>query len=68
MGCCYKDSICTNTVHVDADSRLQIIHMNVSIFCNQIDDTMLCSNLPPGKKKSLILTEQKKACVLHLQA
>lgn len=46
MRSCDKDSISTNTVHVDAHSRLQVIHVNISILCDQVDNTMLNSNLP----------------------
>lgn len=46
MRSCDKDSISTNTVHVDAHSRLQIIHVDISILGDQINYTMLNSNLP----------------------
>lgn len=46
MRSCDKNSISTNTVHVDAHSRLQVVHVNVSILGNQVDNTMVNSNLP----------------------
>lgn len=45
MKSCDKNSVGTNTVHVDANSRLQVIHVNISIFCDQVDNTVLNSNL-----------------------
>lgn len=40
-----KDGLCTDPVHVDADSRLQVIQVNVAILCDQIDDAVLIANL-----------------------
>ncbi len=45
MGSCYKDSVSTDPVHVDACTGLYVIEMNVAIFCDQIDHIILRSNL-----------------------
>lgn len=41
----HKDGLCTDTIHVDTHSRLQVIQVNVAVLCDQIYDTMLTSNL-----------------------
>lgn len=46
MRSCDKNSVSTNTVHVDANSRLQVIHVNITILRDQVDNAMLNSNLP----------------------
>lgn len=60
MRSCDKDSISTNTVHVDAHSRLQVIHVNISILRDQVDNTMLNSNLP---KDEVLLVKNKTVTV-----
>lgn len=41
----HKDGLCTDSIHVDAHSGLQVIQVNVTVLCDQIDDTMLTTNL-----------------------
>ena len=45
MGGRYKDGLCTDPVHVDAHSRLQVVQVDVTILCDQVYDTVLCTNL-----------------------
>lgn len=61
MGSCDKDSISTNTVHVDAHSKLQVIHVDISILRDQINNTMLNSNLP---KDRFLLVKTSKTVTL----
>lgn len=42
---CYKDGLCTDSVHVDTHSRLQVVQVNVTILGDQIYYTMLTTNL-----------------------
>lgn len=60
MRSCDKNRISTNTVHVDAYSRLQVVHVNISILGNQVDNTMLNSNLP---KDEFLLVKSKTVTV-----
>lgn len=41
----HKDCLCTDSIHVDAHSGLEVIQVNVAVLCDQIYDTMLISNL-----------------------
>lgn len=41
----YKDGLCTDSIHVDTNSRLQVIQVNVTILCDQVYYTMLTTNL-----------------------
>lgn len=41
----HKDGLCTDSVHVDAHSRLQVIQVNVTVLCDQIYYTVLTANL-----------------------
>lgn len=41
----HKDGLCTDSVHVDTHSRLQVVQVNVTVLCDQIYDTMLTTNL-----------------------
>lgn len=65
MRSCDKDRISTNTVHVDAHSRLQIIHVDISILRDQINNTMLNSNLP---KDRFLLVKTSKIVTLKTAA
>lgn len=65
MRSCDKDSISTNTVHVDAHSRLQIIHVDISILRDQINNTVLYSNLP---KDRFLLVKTSKIVILKTAA
>lgn len=40
-----KNGLCANSIHVDANSRLQVVQVNVTILCDQIYDSMFTSNL-----------------------
>lgn len=51
-----EDGLCTDSVHVDTHSRLQVVQVNVTILCDQIDDTMLITNLRRRVRKNLTLT------------
>lgn len=62
MRSCDKDSISTNTVHVDAHARLQIIHVDISILRDQVSNTMLNSNLP---KDRFLLVKTSKTVTLR---
>ena len=42
---CYKDSITTDSVHVNARSTFHVIQMNVSIFGNKEDYAMFLTDL-----------------------
>lgn len=65
MRSCDKDSISTNTVHVNAHSRLQIIHVDISILRDQINNTVLYSNLP---KDRFLLVKTSKIVILKTAA
>ena len=43
--CRDKNGLCTDSVHVDTHSRLQVIEVNVAILCDQIYYTVLIANL-----------------------
>ena len=45
MWCCYKDSITTDSVHVNARPTFHVIQMNVSIFGNKEDYAMFLTDL-----------------------
>ena len=45
MRCCYKDSITTDSVHVNTRSTFHIIQMNVSIFGDKEDYAMFLTDL-----------------------
>lgn len=49
MGGSDKDGIRANTIHVDAHSGFQVVHMDVPIFCDQVDDAVLGSDLTDGR-------------------
>lgn len=40
-----KNGLGANSVHVDANARLQVVQMNVTILCDQIYDSMFTSDL-----------------------
>lgn len=42
---CHKDCISTDSIHVYTGSGLNVIQVNVSIFCNQVDDIIFLTNL-----------------------
>lgn len=46
MSSCDKDSVSADAVHVDANARLQVVHVNIAILGDQVDNSMLNSNLP----------------------
>lgn len=41
----YKYGLCTDSIHVDTNSGLQVVQMDVAIFCDQIYDTVLTADL-----------------------
>lgn len=41
----HKDGLCTDSIHVDAHSRLQVIQVDVAVLGDQIYDAMLAANL-----------------------
>lgn len=41
----HKDGLCTDSVHVDTHSRLQVVQVNVTVLCYQINDAVLTTNL-----------------------
>lgn len=41
----YKDGLSTDSIHVDANSRLQVVQVNVTILRDQIYYTVLTTNL-----------------------
>ena len=45
MGGRYKDGLCTDPVHVDAHSRLQVVQVDVAVLCDQIYYTVLIADL-----------------------
>lgn len=41
----HKDGLCTDSIHVDTHSRLQVVQVNVTVLCYQINDAVLATNL-----------------------
>lgn len=68
-----KDRVCANSVHEYANGRLQIVKMNIAIFCHKVDDIMFWRVLKIENQvewnhwlwlivliKQLVVVEQKK--------
>lgn len=45
MGRRYEDRVRRDPVHIDTGSGLNIIHMNVAVFGDQVDDVILRGHL-----------------------
>ena len=42
---CHEDGVATDTVHVDARTRLDIVQMNVSVLCDDVYHVVFVTNL-----------------------
>ena len=52
----YKDCVATDSVHVDACSRLNVVQVNITVLGDQIDDVIFRANL----KWNVILANEVK--------
>lgn len=45
VGCCYKNCIPTNAIHVNTCTTFNVIEVDITIFCYQEDDTIFLADL-----------------------
>lgn len=64
----HKDGLCTDSVHVDAHSRLQVIQVNVTVLCDQIYDSMLVTNLGRTRGREKISIQRSTYVYLKLMS
>ena len=60
----HKDGLCANSIHVDTNSRLQVVQVNVAILCDQIYYAVFTPDLRTLTREKKMVT-QSSACYFN---
>ena len=53
MECCYKDSISRDPVHVDTGAGLDVVQVDVAVFCDHVEKAVLLATLCKQREEGL---------------